>query len=160
MRETRDAYELKPIPANELTKKDVAACVALIKKGEAVDWQSALRELPVATAVVIVRRGSQLVGVGAIKRERRKYAAKIAKDSGFDFPPEMLDLGYVAVDPEHQGHGLSHRITDVLLAGHSGTLFATTYNERMKSTLETAGFAVNGHEWKGRRFMLSLWLKE
>jgi ribosomal protein S18 acetylase RimI-like enzyme len=56
--------------------------------------------------------------VGAIKRERRKYAAKVAKDSGFDFPPETLELGCVAVDPDHQGHGLSNRIADALLAGY------------------------------------------
>lgn len=155
-----DAYEVKPISASELTKKDLAACVAVIKKGDAVDWESASRELTVSKAVVLVRRGSQIIGVGAIKRERRKYAAKVAKNSGFDFPPETLELGYVAVDPDHQGHGLSHRIADALLAGHSGKLFATTYSDRMKSTLGTAGFKVKGHEWKGRKFMLSLWMKE
>jgi hypothetical protein len=41
-----------------------------------------------------------------------------------------------------------------------GPLFATTYNERMKKTLGKAGFVKKGQEWKGRKHMLSLWLKE
>jgi hypothetical protein len=92
---------------------DLAVCVAVIKQGEAVDWKSTARELPRAKALAIVYEGVRIVGVGAIKRERRTYAAKISSNSGVKFPPETLELGYVAVALEHQGDicriGLSRR---------------------------------------------------
>jgi len=153
-------YLVGKVDAEELTIKVVSECIAIIKKGEAVDWQSAKRELPLAASVVTARKGSQIVGVGAIKRERRQYAADVSKKSGFKFPPETPELGYVAVEPEHQGRGLSLRITKLVLAGQKGSLFATTYNEWMMKTLEKAGFVRKGKEWKGRKHMLSLWYKE
>jgi len=104
-----------------------------------------------------VRKGAEIVGVGAIKRERRHYAAKVSMNARFAFPAETLELGYVAVAPDHQGHGLSHLITGALLSQYRGRLFATTYNTRMKSVLETAGFLKRGRQWKGRSYVLSLW---
>jgi GNAT superfamily N-acetyltransferase len=155
----KDTYEVAPIPAADLTEKELGDCIAVIKKGQAVGWRSALRELPLATAIVIARKENEIVGVGAIKRERQKYAAKISRYSDVAFPSETLELGYVAVDPGHQGHGLSHRITEALLSQYKGRLFATTYNKRMKRTLETGGFVKKGKEWKGRSQMLSFWEK-
>lgn len=155
----KDTYEVAPIPAADLTGKELAACVAVIKKGQAVDWRSALKELPLATAVVIARKGTEIVGIGAVKRERQEYAAKISRNSGVEFPSETLELGYVAVDSDHQGHGLAHRITAALLSQYKGRLFATTYNKRMKRTLETGGFVKKGKGWKGRSQMLSFWEK-
>jgi len=154
-------YVVGKVDAEQLTKKFVSECIAIIKKGKAVDWQSAKTELPLATKVVTARKGSQIVGVGAIKRERRPYAAEISssRKSGFDFPPATPELGYVAVEPEHQWRGLSLRITKLLLSVHKGALFATTYDKRMMKTLENVGFLKKGKEWKGRKFMLSLWLK-
>jgi len=153
-------YEVKELSGQDLTATVVSACIDVIRKGEAVDWQSAARELPVATSVVIAYKGTQIVGVGAIKRERRQYAARVSKQSGVEFPPETLELGYVAVDPNHQGHGLSHRIAGTLLSLHKDRLFATTYSERMKATLTKAGFVQKGRYWKGRRYTLSFWDKE
>ena len=153
-------YLVSKVDAGELTTKAVSACIGIIKKGEAVDWQSAKRELPLAMAVVIARKGSEIVGVGAIKRERRQYAADVSKKSGFKFSPETPELGYVAVEPGHQGRGLSLRITKLVLSGQKGALFATTYNEWMMKTLAKAGFVRKGKEWKGRKHMLSLWYKE
>ena len=140
----KDTYEVAPIPAADLTEKELAACIAVIKKGQSIDWRSALKELPLATAVVIARKGIEIVGVGAVKRERQEYAAKIARDSGVAFPSETLELGYVAADSDHQAHGLAHRITAALLSQYKGRLFATTYNKRMKRTLETGGFVKKG----------------
>jgi len=153
-------YLVSKVDTGELTIKVVSTCIAIIKKGEAVDWESAKRELPLAMAVVTARKGSQIVGVGAIKRERRQYAADVSKKSGFKFPPETPELGYVAVEPEHQGRGLSLRITKLVLSGQKGALFATTYNEWMMKTLEKMGFVRKGKEWKGRTHMLTLWYKE
>jgi GNAT superfamily N-acetyltransferase len=152
-------YTVSTVNAGGLTTKIVSECVAIIKTGEAVDWRSAKRELPLASRVVVAYQGSQIAGVGAIKCERRDYAADISKKSGFMFPAETPELGYVAVAPEHQGRGLSFRIAK-LLASHTGPLFATTYEERMMKTLTRVGFFKKGKEWRGRQHMLSLWFRE
>jgi len=153
-------YIVRKVSSAELTLSILRDCVAIIRKGEAVDWQSAKRELPLATLVAIAFSDSQVVGVGAIKRERREYAARVSVQSGVSFPPETPELGYVAIDPDHQGRRLSGRISKLLVSQHSGRLFATTYNDRMKKTLEKAGFVKKGKEWKGRKYMLSFWDKE
>jgi GNAT superfamily N-acetyltransferase len=150
-------YEVKLSVPGELDELQRAACVAVIRKGNAVDPNSAARELPRAGVLVIAYAGQEIVGVGVIKRPRPAYAEKIAHESGVPFPPDTLELGYVAVAPDHQGHGLSHRIAKLLVAQHSGGLFATTDNERMKKTLAGAGFANKGKQWEGNRGMLSFW---
>src|SRR5260370_1140798 len=152
-------YSVKARAPAELTKEELVACAVIIKKGEAVDLHSAEKELPQAGVVVVARKGRRIVGVGAIKRVRRAYAASISQNSGATFPTETRELGYVAVDPDHQGHGLSHRILATLLSEYDGRLFATTSNDRMKRTLSEAGFVKKGKEWKGRTAHLSFWEK-
>lgn len=155
-----EGYEIKTVPPSNLKPADLAACIAIIKTGEAVDWKSAKEELPAATAIAVARNDKQIVGIGAIKRERRGYAAGIAQKSGVAFPPETLELGYVAVSPSHRGHHLSHGIVRSLLRHYTGRLFATTYSKFMKSTLIRFGFVNKGREWKGRKEMLSFWEKD
>jgi hypothetical protein len=165
IRDALDAFECEgyavttPAPS-KLEPSEIAACLAIIKAGEAVDLMSAKRELPLATAIALVWKDKQIVGVGAIKRERREYAAGVAEKSGVEFPPETLELGYVAVSPEHRGHHLSDCLIKALLKQHKGLLFATTYSEYMKDALIRADFRTGGKEWKGRQFTLSLWLRE
>ena len=110
--------------------------------------------------VAVARRARQIVGVGAIKRIRPGYAFDKAYKSGVTFAPDTPELGYVAVDPAHQGNGLSHRIVSELLSKNGGPLFATTSSDRMKRTLGKAGFAQKGREWKGWQAPISLWIKE
>jgi GNAT superfamily N-acetyltransferase len=165
IRDALDAFECKgyavTTPAvNKLGPSEIAACLAIIKTGEAVDLMSAKRELPLAKAVALAWKDKQIVGVGAIKRERREYAAGVAKRGGVEFPSQTLELGYVAVAPEHRGHHLSDCLIKALLKQHKGRLFATTYSEYMKDALIRADFRTGGKEWKGRKFMLSLWLRE
>jgi hypothetical protein len=155
-----EGYAIKtPSPA-DVSAKEFAACVGIIKTGDAVDWESARDELPRASALAIVWKDKTIVGVGAVKRERRKYAADIARKSGVEFPPETLELGYVAVSPDHRGHHLSHCIVTALLRQHRGRVFATTYDAYMKNTLTNANFENKGKEWPGRKHMLSFWDKE
>jgi hypothetical protein len=155
-----DGYEVKTPSPKALESSDFDTCVAIVKTGDAVNWKSAKEELPCATALAIAWKDKQIVGVGAIKRERREYAADIAKKSGVEFPSETLELGYVAVSPDHRGHNLSHCIVRALLNQHTGRLFATTSSDYMKRTLTRFGFVSKGKEWKGRKYMLSFWDKE
>lgn len=153
-------YSVKLNSPKAVSAADFDACVAIIKTGDAVDWESARAELPLASALAIARKGEEIVGVGAIKRERRRYAAGVATKSGFVFPPETLELGYVAVSPEHRGHHLSHCIVKALLKEYPKRVFATTPSAFMKDTLTNTGFVNKGKEWPGRKEMLSFWDKE
>lgn len=153
-------YAVKTPSPRDVSATEFAACVAVLKTGDAVDWESARDELPRASALAIVWKGKEIVGVGAIKRARHKYAAGIARKSGVEFPPETLELGYVAVSPNHRGHHLSHCIVNALLKQHRGRIFATTYDAYMKNTLTNAGFENKGKEWPGRKHMVSFWEKE
>jgi hypothetical protein len=118
------------------------------------------KEIAAARLLSIVRLSEEIIGVGAIKRIRGSYAKKIASRSRVRFPSETPELGYVAVDPKHQGNGLSHCLAEELVAKHSGPLFATTSSDRMIATLKAAGFALKGHEWAGRHAQLSFWWKD
>jgi hypothetical protein len=155
-----DGYSVTAPATKDLSSLEVSACIAIIKTGEAVDWRSARRELPLATAIALAWMDKEIVGVGAIKRERREYAADIAAESGVEFPSETLELGYVAVVPGHRGHHISDCVVRALLKQYAGPLFATTYNQSMKDALIRAGFRNRGRDWKGRKHMLSLWMKE
>src|SRR5947209_446452 len=143
----------------DLSEADITRCSAIIAAGGAVDPESAARELPHTTALVVVRKDDAIVGIGTIKRARPGYAKGISGESGHGFDPNIPELGYVAVEDDHRDQGLSHEIVDKLLLQHTGPLFATTDNERMKRTLETAGFSKKGHSWMGNRGELSLWIR-
>ena len=153
-------YAVTSCAPGDLSAPEIERCVSIITSGEAVDPQSAARELPRASALVVVRTKGEIVGVGAIKRIRIGYAEGVAQKSGFTFGRSTPELGYVAIDDKHRGKRLSHRIVAALLTEHVGPLFATTDDEHMKRTLAAAGFIRKGHEWRGNRRELSLWLKD
>ena len=154
-----EEYDVKLSAAGDMTTTDIAACVAVIKKGEAVDW-SRQQEAAARYSACDCLQGRADRRRGSCQRERRKYVAGISSKSGVEFPPDTLELGYVAVDHDHRNNDLSHRIVKALLSQYPGRLFATTYNDYMKTTLEKAGFVKKGKEWKGRNYMLSFWDKE
>ena len=150
-------YEVTPCTTTDLSPAEVEACFAIIEVGEAVVVQTMKRDLPRSSVLAIARKGDQIVGVGAIKPARERYAAKVARNSGVQFPPETLELGYVAVEEAHRHRGLSYRIVEALLSCHAGRLFATTDAMGMKKALSKYGFENKGTEWPGDRGMLSYW---
>lgn len=156
---TADRYDVGTFSPHELRNDDLGGCLEIVRAGAAVDPDSAAQELSLATLLAVARHEGVVVGVGAIKRVRRGYTAIIAERSQHPFPSVTPELGYVAVHADHQGHGLSSRITLALVAGHAGPLFATTSNPRMKATLGKAGFVQEGHDWDGQSGVLSLWIK-
>ena len=119
-----------------------------------------LEKLKKARVLAIARKSGVIAGVGSIKRDRPERAADIAHNSGFSFPKETPELGYVAVAPKHRRRGLSHKLVNALVNAMPGSLFATTDDEHMMKTLSGAGFVRRGHDWPGHRGQLSLWLKE
>ncbi len=153
-------YKVTAIPGDELSKGEFVACIAIIKSGRAVNLDSAAAELLKAPLVAIARSGDTIVGVGAVKRVRKGYALAIAGYSGTVFDSGTSELGYVAVDRDHWGHRLSHRIVAALMSQRRDAMFATTDSEPMKKTLARAGFTKKGHEWRGEKGTLSLWIKK
>ena len=159
--EKETKYEVRSFKSSELDDAALERCADILKTGGAVDTVS-VEQLRRATKLVLARKGGEIVGVGTIKGIRKNYTARIAgaKKSGFAFPAEIPELGYVAVDPGHRQKGLAHGLLNGLLKDQAGALFATTYDPYMKKTLAAAGFAAKGKEWKGRKQMLSLWLRD
>jgi GNAT superfamily N-acetyltransferase len=110
----------------DLSEADLAACLQVLKEGDAVDLEFAAAELPRALRVVVVRAESVVIGVAAIKRPRPNYAAGIAKKSTFAFASDMPELGYAAVRKAYQGHNLGGRLVQEILASYGKKpLFAT-----------------------------------
>lgn len=152
------AYTVTTCLPGDLSKAELAACLAVIKEGGAVavDTEKLVR----AQVLAVARFGDKIVGIGSIKRVRPDYASTIALRSGFSFPSQMPELGYVAVTEAHRRHRLSGRLVAALGESSQAGLFATTYDDRMKKTLARAGFAQKGNEWMGRTHRLSLWVRE
>ena len=148
------------VPA-ELYKEEIQACIFLIQQGGAIENpKSVVEELPRAIVIAVKRDGTDVVGVGAIKRKRPSYASGIAKSSGFLFDANTHELGYVAVKKSHRKRGISHEIAAKLLSTfQTKPLFATTSHDAMKLTLKNAGFVQRGNEWPGVKRVLSLWIK-
>jgi RimJ/RimL family protein N-acetyltransferase len=148
----------------ELTSDELSECKAILEHGKAVDAQEAMRQLPLACAVVLLRLEGTVVGLGAIKAPRADYARRIAgqEKSNHTFDPAMHELGYVAVVEEHRGKGGSGKIVKALMTQFPGPLWATTDKPAMKRTLEKNGFKRFGTAWlnKDRSDCLSLWIKD
>ena len=145
--------------AGAMSKEEIDACLTLIQQGGAVDIASAARELPLAH-VAVVRDDREIVGVGAIKRTRPDYASRISQRSAFDLDKDTRELGYMVIKESHRGCGLSKKITAKLMSDFADRpIFATTSNDKMKRTLQNAGFVRHGEEWAGNAGqMLSLWI--
>jgi RimJ/RimL family protein N-acetyltransferase len=153
-------YEIQVCSPDKATESDLNACLEIVKAGTAVDPESAAREIRRACMVAVARKGCVVVGTGAIKRHRPGYAKEKERQAGVTLASGALELGYIAIESSHQGRGLSNQIISRLLAAKSGPLFATTDDERMKRALTRSGFVRQGHEWKGNRGSLSLWIRE
>lgn len=154
-------YRVETCTLGELGAAEIARCIEIVIEGEAVENpESVKRWLPRSDVLAVVWRGNEIVGVGAIKPGRPGYAASIAQESGYGFPADMPELGYIARDAAHKGHSFSPRIVAALLERHSGPLWATTSSGAIKDALTGAGFRHQGSEWDRPRGRLSLWIKE
>ncbi len=113
-------YHVRTCGPGDLTSAEVAACIAIIRSGAAVDPEAARTELPLSRVLAVARREEEIVSVGVTKRIRRAMRP-LSQNAVDAFPPGTPELGYVAVDPRHQGNALSHRIVSALLSQHQGS---------------------------------------
>jgi len=152
-------YTLRSCVASELSAAELETCSTLVKNGGAVQGDCKEKLQKASELAVALCRG-EVVGVGANKGIRADYASRIAERSKFEFSPDTPELGYVSVNDDHKGNGLSDRIVAQLLRHEATPFFATTDDGYMMSTLRKSGFVRKGDAWKGDRGQLTLWLRD
>lgn len=108
-----------------------------------------------ARILVMLIDGGTVYGIAALKRPQKSYRDKTAVKSEVDLDEASLpyELGYVYVQPAFQGKGMSHRLIAAALDHSDGMgVFATVRmdNNRMRTTLEKAGFLAAGIAYPGR----------
>lgn len=108
-----------------------------------------------ARVLVMLTQDEIVCGIAALKRPRKSYREKTSVKSEVDLDEASLpyELGYVYVQPVLQGTGQSHRLIAAALDHCDGAgVFATVRmdNDRMRATLEKAGFVVAGQPYPGR----------
>ena len=158
--EEADGYRFESSVPSNLSESDMLRCVEIVGSGGAVTKENATRGLERASALVVVRKGADIIAVGAIKRALPSYIAGVGRKAGHPIADGAHELGYVSVDPPHRGQHLSSRIVRTLKENNNGHLFGRTDDGRMKSVLTNAGFQRKGGEWKGERGNLSLWVTD
>lgn len=107
-----------------------------------------------ARILVMLKHEGVLCGVAALKRPQDSYRKRVASQAEIALPkPEYpYELGYIYVQPKLQGRHLSHRLVAEALEHRDGAhVFATARidNDRVRSTLAKARFAVAGKPYDG-----------
>lgn len=147
---------------SELSDSATESFKELIKKGGQVDV-ARLPELVLgASKLAFARQGPLLVGVGGIKRPRPAYQIRVFEKAGVADPGRYpFELGWLFVEEDHRGKGLSLKLVDALCASvESAGKYATSHisNVMMHRTLERAGFQRVGSVFAGRRSQKDLLL--
>jgi hypothetical protein len=152
--------EIEILAPGNLSSDEFQTCLALLEQGNAVDVEYARKELPRAVCIALRRDAGEIVALGAVKRIRPNYAADKADRAGFQFDSNIHEVGYIVVRESHRDKKLSRPILEALLASFdSRPLFATTFNERMMTSLGRCGFEKKGKKWQNPKGdWLSLWI--
>lgn len=77
---------------------------------------------------MVIKDAGTIRGVAALKRPQASYREKIAKRAQIDLTQSTwpYELGYIYIEPELQGRGLSHRLVAAALKHRDNTgVFAT-----------------------------------
>lgn len=140
----------------ELSASELTRFSELVVEGGEVGGAALVTNMANARILVLLMHGATMRGVAALKRPQDSYRKKIIERTGVEiclreYPYEM---GYIYVQPELQGRGLSHRLVRLSL-DHNDTqgVFATvrTDNEGMRAGFAKAGFVAAGAEYLGNR---------
>ena len=141
----------------------------LLRQGEEVITNKLQERIKRAACLVFLRDDTdKLIGVGALKNPKPKYATKqfrLAKSSERidDYPYE---LGWIYIDPAHRGRGLSFAIASKALESANGKgVFATARvgNNAMRKTNNKLGFKCAGNPYgtarNNRSYDLTLFVR-
>lgn len=134
--------------AQECASEDQEAFLALVAKGGEVNPAFARAGMERAEWLAFAFVGDRLAGVACLKRPLNSYSHGVFEKakSRLDAREFNVELGYVSVEPEFQGIGLSSKLTGAILNVSSAKVFATSAagNARMHATLTRFGFRKVG----------------
>src|SRR4051812_32514973 len=117
--EAQADYRVETCAPGDLTAVEMERCATIIIEGEAIENPESVKTwLPRSVVLAVVRKGEEIVGVGAIKPARPRYAEQVASASEHTFAADLPELGYIARDPVHRNNKFSPRIVAVLLEQH------------------------------------------
>lgn len=107
-----------------------------------------------ARVLVMLKHEGVVHGVAALKRPQESYRKKVMQQAAVALPASDFpyEFGYVYIEPNLQGRGLSHRLVSEALAHSDGAaVFATVRidNAAMRATLSKAGFTALGQSYSG-----------
>lgn len=148
-----------------LHAQDLRAAAELVFGGRAVDGtvEQIARRLAAAETLAIQwdEDDVRIIGIAAVKNPAAHYREGVFGKANFDISgyETARELGYVSIADDMRGKHIPSGLIDALLADAKEPIYSTTDNASMGKTLARAGFAVAGSEWKGRKGMLSLWLR-
>lgn len=139
---------------DKFSEVDLQRFKELVIKGGEVGGAALADNVANARILAIYREEGVIVGTTALKRPKASYREKTQRRSGIvvsesDSPYE---LGYTFLDDSLQGRRMSYPLVQAALvhADRAG-VFATVRvdNEKMRRTLNRAGFIAAGNSWKG-----------
>jgi hypothetical protein len=139
---------------DSFSEADLQRFKELVIKGGEVGGAALADNIANARILAIYREKGLIVGVTALKRPKASYRDKIERRSGI----ALLDadspyvLGYTFLVDSLQGCRMSFPLVHAALGHADGAgVFATVRvdNERMRRTLNQAGFIAAGNSWKG-----------
>ena len=156
--------ELTIASPNCIEQSEIDTFCKLVRSGGEVDSVGLEGRVKMAKALVFLQEDKRPFGVAAIKQPNGNYTTKVFQKAGV---PEyackfQLELGWVVVEPEHQGKGYSYVLSDsAMTQAERKATFATTRldNIPMLKTLERIGFRRYGDSWQGRNHRLVLYVK-
>lgn len=138
---THATVQLRPMTARHLP-----AVVAIERRVSTRPWTPTMfaRELEEPD------KRRYLVALGPRQPRRRLNAAPMCGFGGVHARPDAAHITTLAVDPDHQRHGLGRRLLDALLraavelGSSEATLEVRAGNDAAQRLYERAGFAVAG----------------
>ncbi len=150
----KECPAIEPLEPASISEQDRSRFHDLVVEAGEVVGAALAANIANARALVVVRDAGTIRGVAALKRPQGSYRQKIAEQAQVDLAQSAwpYELGYIYIEPEFQGRGLSHRLVAAALKHRDGAgVFATVRvsNRRMRATLERAGFAPVGETYEG-----------
>jgi predicted GNAT family N-acyltransferase len=140
---------------NDFSPDERSRFCELVELGGEVDTVVLRQNVENAKALVFARSGGRLLGIAALKFPNLIYRKNVAAKSGFDLDSDLFpfEIGYVFVQQDARGNGISHRLVAATLEKSEGQhAFATarTDNVGMLRTLDSAAFSQVGNDYPGQ----------
>ena len=95
----------------------------------------------------VVRCGSEIVGVAAVKNPAPNYRARCFRKAASTERPEdyPLEIGWIVMHPDHrEGRKISPLVADIIDLAKARPLFATTASAAVIHMLTKGGFTLAG----------------